>query len=58
MVILATYVGQWNVPWPVDLKAWQYQNRLDDRLLAVSLESHEIQISIRCLSGAFCEVLQ
>ena len=51
---MARCVGLWNV----DLKAWKYQKRLDDRLLAVSLESHEIQISIRCLSGAFCEVLQ
>ena len=58
MLILATYVAQWNMSWPVELKAWKYQNGLDDRLLAVSLESHEIQISIRCLSGAFCEVLQ
>ena len=32
----------------VDLKAWEYQNRLDGRLLAVSLESREIKISIRC----------
>ena len=32
----------------VNLKAWKYQNRLDGRLLAVSLESREIKISIRC----------
>ena len=32
----------------VDLKAWEYQNRLDGQLLAVSLESREIKISIRC----------
>ena len=57
-MILARCVDLWNVSWPVDLRAWKYQNGLDDRLLAVSLESHEIQISIRCLSGAFCEVLQ
>ena len=48
MLILARGVGKWNVLWPVDLKAWKYQNRLDGRLLAVSLESREIQISIRC----------
>ena len=48
MLILARGVGQWNVFWPVDLKAWKYQNRLDGRLLAVSLESREIKISIRC----------
>ena len=48
MLILARCVGQWDVSWPVDLKAWKYQNRLDGRLLAVSLESREIKISIRC----------
>ena len=48
MLILARCVGPWNVWWPVDLKAWKYQNRLDGRLLAVSLESREIQISIGC----------
>ena len=48
MLILATYVGQWNVSWPVDLKAWKYQKGLDGRLLAVSLESREIRISIHC----------
>ena len=57
-MILARCVGLWNVSRPVDLKAWKYQNRLDGRLLAVSLESREIKISIRCLSGAFCKVLR
>ena len=46
MVILARCVDQWNVTWPVDLKAWKYQKGLDGRLLAVSLESREIKISI------------
>ena len=51
---MARCVGLWNV----DLKVWIYQKRLDDRLLAVSLESRGIKISIRCQSGAFCKVLQ
>ena len=48
MGILARCVGLGSVLWPVDLKAWKYQNRLDGRLLAVSLESREIKISIHC----------
>ena len=44
-MILARCVDLWNVSWPVDLRAWKYQNGLDGRLLAVSLESREIQIS-------------
>ena len=44
MLILARCVGQWNVSWPVDLKAWKYQKGLDGRQLAVSIESREIEI--------------
>ena len=33
-MILARCVDLWNVSWPVDLRAWKYQNGLDGRLEA------------------------
>ena len=47
-MILARCVDLESVVACVDLKAWKYHNRLDGQLLAVSLESREIKISIRC----------